>query len=314
MIFKWLKRLFYLSLILFVVSNIIIYNHAYNFTHFADKNLPKITSDSISQMSLGEKLKLGFYGVEVGKPRNWTVPDTTFEEVTMGENPQLHGWWIPTHKIPVGVMILFHGYSVSKSSLLEAAKIFRKLGYHTLLMDFRAHGDSEGFQSSIGYHEAKDVQTAYNYAKTYYKLPISLMGSSMGAVSILKAMHDENLAVEKIILECPFGSLKDAVYSRFENMKIPTFLLPEMLLFWGGIQNKMDAWGHDAAKYASKVKVPTLVIYGAKDPKVRRYEVDKVFNALVGERVFKLIETAGHDNILEDAPKEWVAAVWGFLD
>lgn len=313
---KWLKRLFYLFLFLFISSNFVLYNHAYYFTHFVDKDLPKVTSQTIQSKSLMDKIKLGIYGVEIPKPRNKTTPESAYKAVTLGSQPQLHAWMIPTQLNPKGVMILFHGYSVSKSSLLERAKVLRKLGYHTFLVDARGHGDSEGFQTSIGYYEAEDVRTAYKYIKLYYgDLPISFLGTSMGAVSILKAVHDYDLQAEKLVLECPFRSLSDAVYSRFENLKIPTFVLPELLLFWGGIQNNMNCKTHNSLTYAQKVSIPTLIIYGKKDPKVKRQEIDDIFNTLAStEKKLAILENSGHDHLMADDVTAWTKAVWSFLD
>ncbi|BDS13508.1 alpha/beta hydrolase [Aureispira anguillae] len=311
---KWIKWCFYLFILLFIGSNFIIYNHAYYFTHFVDKDLPKLTSEEIDKKTFWEKIKIGVYGVEIAKPRNKIQPDSSFKTISLGKSPRLDAWWIPTSLPPKGVVILFHGYSANKSSQLEQARVLRKLGYHTFLVDFRGHGDSEGFQTSIGYHEALDVQRAYQYIRTYHDLPISLLGTSMGAVSILKAMQDYQLDVEKLILECPFGSLKDAVYSRFENLNIPQVLLPELLLFWGGIQNNMNSWEHNAVNYARSIKVPTLIIYGEQDPKVRKHEIDAVFNALSNQRRLSIFKNAGHDHIMQDAPQAWTKAVWSFLE
>jgi len=313
---KSLKRLFYLFLFLFISTNFALYNHAYYFTHFVDKDLPKITSQTIASKSIVEKIKMGIFGIEIPKPRNKVSPDSAYTSIIIESSPQLHAWMIPTHLPPKGVMILFHGYTGSKSSLLDRANVFRKLGYHTFLVDSRGHGDSEGLQTTIGYYESEDVQRAYEYIKGHYQdLPISLFGTSMGAVSILKAVHDNQLQAEKLILECPFRSLSDAVYSRFENLKIPTFILPELLLFWGGIQNDMDSKAHNSLDYAKKVTIPTLVIYGKKDPKVRRQEVDDIFNALAStEKNFLLLENSGHDNLMADDALRWTKEVWAFLE
>ena len=125
---KWIKRLFYLFLFFFISSNFVLYNHAYYFTHFVDKDLPKVTSQTIAAKTMTEKIKLGVFGVEIPKPRNKVTPDSAYKVITLGSQPQLHAWMIPTHLPPKGVMILFHGYTASKSSLLERAKVFRKLG------------------------------------------------------------------------------------------------------------------------------------------------------------------------------------------
>jgi alpha-beta hydrolase superfamily lysophospholipase len=136
----------------------------------------------------------------------------------------------------------------------------------------------------------------------------------MGAVAILKAQHDYQLDIQKMIIEAPFGSLQDAVGSRFENMEIPQILLPEMLLFWGGMQTNMNAFEHDATVYAAKVKVPTLHIYGKKDPKVRLKETKAVFNALAGKRTLKILENCAHDHVMADDPSAWTSAIWSFME
>jgi alpha-beta hydrolase superfamily lysophospholipase len=208
---------------------------------------------------------------------------------------------------------MFHGYSSSKSNQLDRAKVVRELGFHTFLVDFRGHGDSEGLETSIGFHEAEDVKAAYNHIRIYYDLPIYLMGTSMGAVSVLKAMHDYQLKVEKLIVECPFGSLKDAVQSRFENLKIPALVLSDLLLFWGGLQNNMNCREHNSASYAKSISTPTLVIYGRKDPKVRLHEIKAVYSALAGEKQLEIIEKAAHDHLMEDDPETWKKVIYGFL-
>ncbi len=315
---RWLKRLFYFAILLFVLTNVVLYNHAYNFTHFVDKDIPKLKATHAKDLgSFTDKLKLAFWGIEVPKSQNTSLPDSTFEAFTFGANPRLHAWWIASKQVPKakGVVILFHGYGGNKTGLLEPARVFRQLGYHTFLIDFRGHGDSEGVQTTIGYHEAEDVKGAFDYVKTYYDdLPITLFGTSMGAVAILKAQHDYQLEVDKIIIEAPFSSLKTAVYSRFQNLEMPQILLPELLLFWGGLQNNMSAFEHDATIYAQTVTVPTLHIYGKKDPKVRLEETRAVFNALAGKRKLVILEEGKHDNITKDVPKEWTKAVWEFME
>jgi alpha-beta hydrolase superfamily lysophospholipase len=314
---RWLKRLFYLSVILFLLLNVVVYNHAYNFTHFVEKDIPKIKATYADDLGTWQdKLRLAIWGVETPKSKNKVDPTDKFEAFTISKNPQLHTWWIPTKKRkPKGVYILFHGYSGNKSGVLTQSKILRKLGYHTFLVDMRAHGQSEGLATTIGYHEAEDVKAAYDYIKVYYpKLPVGLYGTSMGAVAILKAQHDYQMDLSSMIIECPFQSMYTAVTTRFENMELPVVGLPEMLLFWGGLQNKMDAFEHDATIYAQKVTTPTLHIYGKKDARVRLAETSAIFDRLAGKKKICIIPEAGHEYIADYFKKEWTAAVWDFLE
>lgn len=292
-----------------------MYNHAYNFTHFVDKDLPRITTQSLKQQSLEERLKLAFFGVEIPKSRNKIQPQRTFKTITIGASPQLHTWWMPIKQSPKGVVLLFHGYTSKKSNLLNNAYALQRLGYHCLLVDFRAHGDSEGVETTIGYKEAEDVKRCYDYIQHQYPdLPIVLFGTSMGAVSILKAIHDYTLTPEKIIIECPFKDMRTAVEQRFKRFKLPTVVLPDVLLFWGDWQTGIKSRTHSAVNYAQKVSIPTLLLYGAKDYRVDRSEINAVLYALAGPKELVVFKDAGHDHIIDDVSKEWIAAVWTFLE
>ena len=312
---KWIKRLSIAALLLFGLLNFIIYNHAYRLTHFVDKAVPKLNTEAIAKKSFWEKSKLAIMGTENPKLSKQRMPDSLFKAFTIGNHPRLHAWWTETNTAAKGVVLLFHGYNSNKSSMLNRSRVFRKLGYHCLLVDFRGHGNSEGVVTSIGYHEAEDVHTAYRYIQTYHQnLPIILMGTSMGAVSILNAVSKYEMQLKKLIIECPFESMRTAVESRLDQLELPTAVLADLLLFWGGIQNNMDCTAHNAAKYAAKVKVPTLMIYGQKDPKVSRSEIDHVYQALKGSKQLEVIENAAHDQLMEDDPETWTKVVWAFLE
>lgn len=312
---KILKLLLFLSLVFIIVSNMVLYNHAYNFTHFVDKDIPKITTQSVKQKSLEDRLKLAFFGVELPKSSNNFEPQRPFKTVVIGKNPQLHTWWMPIKAKPKGVVLLFHGYTSKKSNLLNQAYVLQNLGYHCLLVDFRAHGDSEGLETTIGYKEAEDVKLCYDYIqKQYPKLPIVLFGTSMGAVSILKAVHDYDLQAHKLILECPFKDMYTAVLQRFRRFKLPTVALPDVLLFWGDWQTGIKSRGHSSVVYAQAVDIPTLLLYGAKDQRVDRSEIDAVLAALAGPKELVVFKGAGHDHIIDDVEKEWTGTVWDFLE
>lgn len=312
---KFLNFLLFISLFFVILTNIILYNHAYNFTHFVDKNIPKITSQSVKQKPLKEHLKLVFFGVEIPKSNNKIKPRCSFKTITIGQSPQLSSWWIPQESNAKGVVILFHGYTSNKSNLLNNAYTLQRLGYHSLLVDFRAHGDSEGIETTIGYKEAEDVKRCYDYIKNQYpQLPIILLGTSMGSVSILKAVHDYNLKPDKLILECPFKDMRTAVVQRFKHFKLPTIILPDVLLFWGDWQTGIKSRTHSCVNYAANVTIPTLLLYGAEDQRVDRTEINTVLEALAGSKKLVVFEKAGHEHIIDDVEKEWTTAVWDFLE
>ncbi len=307
-LFKYLKRIF---LFLFLLLNVISCNHAYKFTHFAEKNTPK--SSKPEYLPFTEKLKVVFWGISNPKPVNYHKPGRSHETITIQSEEKLETWLLSPEN-PKGTVLLFHGYSGSKSGMINYAEEFYQKDYRTLLVDFQGSGGSTGHQTTIGFEESKDVEAVYNYVKDRFpEEEIILFGSSMGAASILKAVSETEITPDKLIIECPFGSMRTTTQKRFEAMSLPTFLLPDLLMIYGSIQNGFNAYKHNPTEYAKGVDVPTLLLYGAKDARVTRAETDEIFQNLKGEKSLGVFENAGHENYLWRHSGEWEQEINAFL-
>jgi alpha-beta hydrolase superfamily lysophospholipase len=136
----------------------------------------------------------------------------------------------------------------------------------------------------------------------------------MGAVAILKAIHDYKIEPAGIIIECPFGSLYETVSARFDNLGVPSFPMAGLLTFWGGAQNGFWAFGFKPTTYAKAVACPALVLYGEKDDKVSRNEIDRIYANLTGRKQLKTYPLAAHENYLNSYRNEWVQDVSSFLN
>jgi len=301
------------SLFFFLLLNVVSCNHAYKFTHFAEKNSPK--SAKPEHLAFTEKLKVIFWGINNPKPINYHEPARRHEPINIqSQSEEELETWLISPENPKGVVILFHGYSGNKSGILNYAEEFYQKGYRTLLVDFQGSGGSTGHQTTIGFEESKDVLATYNYIKNRFPTDeIILFGSSMGAVAILKAVAEEKLDPNKLIIECPFGSMRKTTQKRFEAMGLPTLLLPDLLMIYGSIQNGFNAYTHNPTEYAKAVDIPTLVLYGAKDPRVTRAETDEIFQNLKGEKSLGIFQNAGHENYLWQFSKQWKKEIDAFL-
>lgn len=215
---------------------------------------------------------------------------------------------------PKGSVILFHGYGGEKSSMLDKADIFLRLGYNALLVDFMGSGGSEGNQTSIGFHEAEEVKTAFDYVKARYGTNIVLFGTSMGAVAIMKAQADYNPGVSSIIVECPFGTMLETVQARFSSMNVPSFPMANLLVLWGGVQNGFNAFKHNPASYAKSITCPVLLLSGEKDERVSMKEITRIFENLRGVKKLKTYALAGHENYLTKYEDEWTTDIEAFLN
>lgn len=294
----------------FLVINCIAFFHAYKFTHFTTDNSEKTkTPDKLSKL---EKAKTLFFGVNNPKPKNKKFPTQKFQTIRLKSNKEIECWLIK-NKNSKGTIILFHGYGSEKSSMIDKSDEFIKLGFSTLLVDFMGSGNSEGNQTTIGFKEAEEAKTAFDYINQSGEKNIFLFGTSMGAVSIMKCINDYQIKPKGIIIECPFGSMYQTVCARFKKMNAPTFPMAGILLFWGGIQNGFWGFSHNPTEYAKNISCPTLLLYGEKDKSVSKSEIDEIYKNLRGKKELRFYKNTGHENYLLKNKVQWNQDINSFL-
>lgn len=305
------RVLLWICLTLFIIMNIAAYFHAYKFSHFDPGIHGKAKNPA--ELTALEKLKALAFGVSMPRPENREKPLRPFETVKIKSNKEIEAWLMKTDKPQKGTVIMCHGYGSKKSSMLGRADFFLDAGYHTLLIDFMGSGGSEGLQTTIGFQEAEQVKSAYDYIKEGGEDHIVLFGCSMGAVAIMKAQNDYQLQGTSLILECPFGTMLETVQARFSIMKVPSFPMDRLLVFWGGVQNGFNGFTHNPEDYARGITCPTLLLCGQKDDRVSMKEINSIFRNLAGPKTLRTYPLAGHENYMNKYPEEWSRDVMGFL-
>jgi uncharacterized protein len=295
------KCIYRAVLVIFLVANIFSYIAAYALTHYSSP---------------------GQVGLSFPKPANSRVPkDIGLEYVTqripINQTEWLETWLISApHSSSKGTVLLFPGNGGSKGKqLLAPAQVFNALNYDSLLVDFRGVGGSSGNTTTLGVREAKDVALVVNYVnKLNLRHPTILYGVSMGSAAILKAIAQEKIAPDAIILELPFARLVDAVRSRLRAARIPTFPIAEMLVFWGSIQQKFNGFAHNPVTYANKVQCATLIFQGKQDQWTDMKEIDELLQNLQGSKQLVIFPNAGHQLLVTVDKKLWLQSVNQFLE
>jgi hypothetical protein len=158
----FVKRTAWLLVGIFIFINVVACFHAYKFTHFSTKADAKTKSGE--KLSLTDKITTLLFGINNPRPENNKFPSQPYETIKLHSNKQIECWSIKRENAK-GTVILFHSNGAQKSSLLEKSNEFITLGYNTILVDFMGSGGSEGNQTTIGFKEADQVNTAYQYAK-----------------------------------------------------------------------------------------------------------------------------------------------------
>jgi pimeloyl-ACP methyl ester carboxylesterase len=301
-----------LLVVALVAFNLVVRRHARAFLEFTHNGA---LTRPPEQLSTREKFDVLVSGVSIPKPSNAYSPahlglahDTI--EIETADGATLSVWVMPAPESS-GTVVLFHGYSQSKDSLLSAAAQFRALGYSCYVVDFRGAGDSSESYTTIGVHEARDVAAVVGAIE--HCDPIVLYGVSMGAAAILRALAHEGVEADAAILDAPFDRMLTTVRNRFEFMGLPAFPSAELLVFWGGRSFGFSGFEHDPVEYAALVSTPTLILHGSEDRFARPAEVTAVFDALAGAKQIATFEGIGHEQIAVVRAGEWRDQVAPFL-
>jgi len=102
----------------------------------------------------------------------------------------LRARWLAAEQKPRAVVVVAHGFSAHSEEASVQALATRLLaeGLDVLVYDARGHGRSDG-HSGVGSTERLDVAAAVDEA-LFRKLPVILVGVSMGAVAVAKYLGD----------------------------------------------------------------------------------------------------------------------------
>ena len=309
-ILRWVVRVLIAQLILINISAAF---HAYHFTHYYNDD--KVRNQKSSQGRPFLRTWRLMTGRRLPKSDIQYYPVIPYDTVllTTKSGLKLEAWYIKADSAK-GTVILFHGLGSNKGNVLNEAFAFNDLGYNTMLVDIRAHGNSEGVVNTIGYKEAEEIKLAYEHVLKKEEKNIILWGMSLGAVMISKAIGQYDLHPQKIILEMPFDWLQDHLRARARISGFPGEPFGFIVTFWTGIEQGYWGYGHRTSKYVSKINCPVLLQWGNSDEYVLKKEIDKIFSSIrSSNKRLEIYEGAGHGPLLAGHEDRWINTINDFL-
>lgn len=216
------------------------------------------------------------------------------------DNILLKAMYFPSEKPSKKVVICVHGYtSCGLNDYPAISKFYLKLGYNVLLIDNRAHGESEGKYIGFGCLDRHDIKKWINYMVTEklgQDCKIYLHGISMGAATVLMA-SSLNLPsnVKGIIADCGFTSAWDV----FKHvLKRDYHMYPFPVMYLTNIYCKIFAkYGFKDVSTLDCVKntnIPILFIHGEKDNFVPTWMSKENYDVCASKKELLIIKDAGH--------------------
>ena len=238
------------------------------------------------------------YYPQLGKEIVATPADMglTYEEVDVRteDGETLSAWWMPTVNSR-GTFLLLHGNAGNISHRLGYAAIFRRLGYSTLLVDYRGYGDSTGSPSEEGtYLDAAASWAWLTRTRGIAPRDIVIFGESLGGgVATWLALRHTPRAV---VLASTFTSIPDLAAELYPYL--PVRLLARVR--------------YDNLARLGDINAPMLIMHSRADEIVSYRHARRLFEAArEPKRFFEL--SGGHNESFSVKQEEWVKALGDFL-
>ena len=211
---------------------------------------------------------------------------------------KLHATWFPQDE-QKKVVLCFHGYtSKGMSDYIGLSGYYMKRGYSMLLVDERAHGESEGKYIGFGCLDRRDALKWIDWViqNCGEDVQILLHGTSMGGATVLMTSGLElPEQVKGIISDCAFTSPKEVfTHVLHSMMHMPAF---PMIQIADWMNRKNAGYGLDecnAAREVQKAKVPILFIHGSGDTFVPCSMCETIYENCAAPKRKLIIEGAAH--------------------
>ncbi len=290
---KWLKRLFFLS----ILGGIGVYIVTYYVAPYAIISKHTLTGEIPNNDELVSFERMTILGVDSVQLNSYLVTPKT-DSIR-------------------GIVILIHGIGSCKEQFIDLAKKFAEEQIGSFIFDLRAHGKSEGEYCTYGFYEKYDVQNIVTQLKIKYpNLPVGILGSSLGGAVAIQALElDKRL--EFGVIECTFSQLDQIV---FDYQKRFTFgigfkFITDIALERAGEIAYFDPNKVRPINSVKQIEQPMFIAHGDEDihilPKYGKALYDNLAST---DKHFELVKGADHNYIHQIGGAEYSRKVMNFIN
>ncbi len=201
-------------------------------------------------------------------PAAWGLLYQTVSFPSRSDHLLLRGWLVPG-LLPDGKQTVQRTIIVVNRSTSEELRVSAALvqhGFAVLALDLRGNGESAPAPRSLGEFEQRDIRV------------IGGWGMSLGASTLLLAAAAEP-AIRAIVSDSAFADAAAVVRSRWEQQRLPSWLLPGALLAGQLLYGVNYDQARPVAVVAQIAPRPILFIHGTADSSVPIANMDHLVAA-----------------------------------
>jgi len=237
--------------------------------------------------------------------RKFNIPYQSLTLVT-DDGVRLAAWYTPPRN--GAVILLAHGYGDNRPEWIH--ELLAKKGYGVIAWDARAHGESGGEISTIGYLEVLDVKAALKFALSQSDIKhIGAWGGSMGGATLIRAAASFP-AIEALWIDSSFTSLNDEF-----NYLVPYPLINPLTKSLAEIETGINMNAIDPLNDIAKISPrPVYIVHGTGDTVAPSDAGRRLYEAAHDPRFLWEAENIKHLKIYEDNPRRYKRRLLEFFD
>lgn len=238
--------------------------------------------------------------------------------ITSFDGLRLHAKFYAASERKAPVQIMFHGYkSSAERDFCGGLREGIDGGFNVLLVDQRAHGESEGKYLTFGVNERFDCLSWASYAAERFgnDVKIYLYGISMGASTVLMASAlPLPKSVSGIVADCGYTSPKAIICSVLRDHHVPAAPVYAVAKLGARLFCGFDLDSVSAPDALRRSHIPVLFIHGDDDRFVPCRMSRENFEASAAEhKKLLIVHNAGHGlSYMLDRPA-YLSALHEFL-
>jgi len=237
--------------------------------------------------------------------RKFNIP---YQSLTLTTEDGVHlaAWYTPPRN--GAVILLAHGYGDNRPEWIH--ELLAKKGYGIIAWDARAHGESGGSITTIGYLEVLDVKAALQFVRSQSDVKhIGAWGGSMGAATLIRAAAIFP-AIEALWIDSSFTSLNDEF-----NHLVPYPLINPLTKSFAEIETGINMNAIDPLDDIAKISPRAVyIVYGTGDNVVPPNTGQRLYDAARDPRFLWEADDVGHLRIYQDNPRRYKRRLLDFFN